>query len=851
MNSKWFSFVFFTAFFCFLTSKSLAQYQDCLSAQVLCTKDSLTIPTVTGPGNFENIVASSCFQDQEHQSHWFTFYATKSGTFEFSIRSINYLADYDFAMWEGGCPGAPGSKVVACNWLGAVTIPPYYATGVSNDPLNSFGEGVNLEFINTISITAGKVYYLLVDNISNNGVGFTIRFGGTSSIGNPVLTYTAGIYCNQTSEDLKDVKVVGLDSVPGNSVYFSKYLDAINNSNPLINTIVNNSGNYYVTKTTPHGCKATQTINVTLENPDVVIKDVFTCGNPSFDLTTLKKSELSGLNILDFNFNYFNSQQDLLNNTNQIPNLVTKSGTVWAKATTLNGCVDIIPFNIQLEKPTISLTGSTEICPGKSLFLPIVYNGQWPIDITVSINGTAAIQDFLIKGEPIVVQPQKNSIYTIAQAIDTFGCSAIFSGSYEVIVHEKPVIKTVLTDCTSFQGEPILKITIEDGDPASYKITGITGILNGNVFTSDKLIDGNTYTFQVEDKYQCGFSDWTGIVKCNCDPAFLVEISEVVGLKCSYSSNGALTSKVSGGAAPFNFEWDNGLKSQDLSPISSGNYQLKVTDANGCTTSASYNLIAPSQLVAEPIISNVICTGADDGFVEVTNLSGGTPPYVCILQGTQIGNSPFLFENLQAGDYNIKIVDGNMCSVDLPVKIKDGEIFTLNLGPDLEKNEGELIQIKLTGDVADIDKIDWQSNYDFECLGCSEFEYLPAKDGYFIFSASNKNGCVATDTINIAVRIKSITDKIFLPNSFSPDGDGINDFFKPYFGDITIAKSSLSIYNRWGGQIYFEEFVDDPKGWNGRFGGKYLNSDVFVYILNVELTSGSKISIKGDINLFK
>ncbi|HND16873.1 MAG TPA: hypothetical protein PLQ17_08285, partial [Saprospiraceae bacterium] len=145
-----------------------AQFQDCNTAQVLCTKDPVVVNSVTGPGNFEDVMNNSCFEDQEHQSHWFTFYATKTGTFEFSIKPDGYLADYDFAMWEGGCPGTPGSSEVACNWLGAVVVPPYFATGVATDPAASFGEGSSLEFINTIQVNAGQVYYLLVDNITAN-----------------------------------------------------------------------------------------------------------------------------------------------------------------------------------------------------------------------------------------------------------------------------------------------------------------------------------------------------------------------------------------------------------------------------------------------------------------------------------------------------------------------------------------------------------------------------------------------------------------------------------------------------------------------------------------------------------
>ena len=837
--------------FCIAFTQVYGQYQDCTNAQILCSKDSVVVQSVTGPGNFENVVANSCFQDQEHQSHWFTFYATKSGTFEFSIRAKDYLADYDFAFWEGGCPGFPGSKVVACNWLGGIVVPPYYATGVSDNPLATFGEGSNVEFINTITITAGKVYYLLVDNITNNGVGFTLRFGGTGSIGNPVLTYTAGIFCNQTSEDLKSIKVVGLDSVAGSSEYFTKYLDAINGTNKLINTVINQSANYYVTKTTPHGCKSTQTINVTLENPDVVIKDVYTCGNPKFDLKDLKISELSGIDISTLSFTYFNSQQELLNNTNPFTNSITQSGTYWAKAVTNNGCSDAIPFNVNLDKPLMSLTGTVEICPGDPVLLPIVYNGQWPLDLTVSINGTSTIQDFLIKGEPVVLQPQKTTVYTIGQAVDTTGCKADVSGSFKVIVHEKPEIASVVTDCSKFQGIPILIVTLKDGDTLSYKISGINGSFNGNIFTSDQLVDGNAYSIDVSDKYQCGVSQWSGTVSCNCDPTFAAQIIETKALDCAYSNNGAIKAQVTGGVLPISYLWNNGSKSTDLQGLVPGNFSVTITDGNGCTVSDELDLIAPPAIQMDQVISPVSCNGLSDGEIEITQVSGGTGKLECTLNGQTINGPPFISSNLASGNYSGSIVDSKLCKLDFSVFVPEGENFVVSLGQDIIAKEGDNIQINLLGDLSNLDLVSWQGDYDIDCQNCTQLDLVPTKSGFISFSAVSKNGCTASDTLFVKFKLKSLADKIFIPNSFSPNGDGVNDYFKPYFGDIGIRKSTMNIYNRWGSLIFSEEFVDDTKGWNGRFGSKILNPDVFVYLITVEDVNGEIYSFKGDVQIYR
>lgn len=842
--------------FCFVLqilfpNEALAQFSDCATAQILCSKDSVEIQSVTGPGTFENIVANSCFQDQEHQSHWFTFYATSSGSFEMSIRAKNYGADYDFAMWEGGCPGSAGSNLVACSWLGGVIIPPYNATGIASDPAASFGESLNLEFIPTINIKAGKLYYILVDNITANSVGFTIRFGGTANIGAAVLNYSAGIFCNQKSVDLKTIQVIGLDSVPGTAVYYSKFLDATKEVNPLASTVVSTSGNYYVTKTTPHGCKTTQTITVTIENPDIVVNDVFTCGVSPFDLNNIQVMELSGLDITGFSFSFFKTQQDLLNNTNPLSNIISNSGTVWLKAVSPNGCSDNVPFNVMLEKPTMTLSGSKDICPGNSVVLPIVYNGQWPINVTILVNGAQPIKDFVIKGEPIVVQPQKTSIYTVQEAIDTLGCKADVSGIFKVVVHDIPQIQNVVTDCSSFGGQPVLKITVSGGDTISYSLIGVNGSFNSNVFTSLPLVEGSTYSFQLEDKYKCGQGIWMGEIKCNCDTSFKAEIVEINKIKCFGDQNGKLSANISGGTMPYNYLWSDGSVTTTIDNLKSGSYQLQVTDANACTTKYSFILEQPNEITSSFLIDSITCKGMTNGAIEILNPAGGTGKLIVTNGINVLNQAPYKYTNLSAGIYEISIVDDNNCMVKQKINLPDGKGFNLTLGNDKTVGEGEIANINVIGDINKIDNIVWTSNFTIPCTQCTEFEIIPSSSGQISFVAYSLNGCTSSDSLLIHYKGKSLAEKVYIPNTFSPNGDGINDIFKPYIADDVICTGQFKVFNRWGGQIYNEIFTKELTGWNGRLEAQYLNAGVYVFTLELIDLSGEHYLFKGDITLLR
>ncbi len=425
------------------------------------------------------------------------------------------------------------------------------------------------------------------------------------------------------------------------------------------------------------------------------------------------------------------------------------------------------------------------------------------------------------------------------------------SGSYKVIVHNKPEIQNVVTDCSKFSGIPILIITLSGGDTMSYKLTGVGGTFNGNVFTSDQLIEGNLYTIEVEDSYQCGVSQWTGTLSCNCDPNFTAQIKEDIGLDCFDSVNGKISVQTSGGLMPLSYLWSNGEKSLSIQNLGPGDYSVTITDSNGCTLEEIYTLKAPPVIQKEQIIIPESCKGLNDGVFELTQLSGGTGNLSSTFNGQVLTAPPFIYNNLAPGNYTVSVTDSKLCKLDFSILIPVGENFNLTLGQDINAKEGDKVQITLAGNLSTLDIITWKSDLNIDCDNCTQFEFEPTSNGYISFLATSKSGCEASDTIFINVKGKSIADRIFIPNSFSPNGDGVNDYFKPYFGDIAIRKSNMNIFNRWGSNIYFEEFTDDAKGWNGRFGGKPLNPDVFVYVMVIEDANGEIYKIKGDVTIYK
>lgn len=114
------------------------------------------------------------------------------------------------------------------------------------------------------------------------------------------------------------------------------------------------------------------------------------------------------------------------------------------------------------------------------------------------------------------------------------------------------------------------------------------------------------------------------------------------------------------------------------------------------------------------------------------------------------------------------------------------------------------------------------------------------------------NGC--KDEAPILLRVDK-RGGIFVPNAFSPNGDGTNDIFMIYSDLISVKQiKSFLVFNRWGETVfqYFQFEPNNPAyGWDGKHRGEYLNPDVFTWMAVVEYIDGREEILKGDVMLMK
>ena len=154
---------------------------------------------------------------------------------------------------------------------------------------------------------------------------------------------------------------------------------------------------------------------------------------------------------------------------------------------------------------------------------------------------------------------------------------------------------------------------------------------------------------------------------------------------------------------------------------------------------------------------------------------------------------------------------------------------------------------------ADVTDIRWQPLTGLSCANCSEPLASPRQTTTYSLTVSNQGGCQVKDELTIVVVCKE--GNLYMPNTFSPNGDGNNDVFYPR-GKGIFGVRSFKIFNRWGESVYerynFQVNDGSPNtGWNGRYKDKDAGQDVYVYIIEVICENNTVIVYKGNVTLIR
>lgn len=271
-----------------------------------------------------------------------------------------------------------------------------------------------------------------------------------------------------------------------------------------------------------------------------------------------------------------------------------------------------------------------------------------------------------------------------------------------------------------------------------------------------------------------------------------------------------------------------------LSNLDAGDYTDFLVDNNGCngTDNTVYTLIPPTAPAMSIIPPSATCEGSTA--ILSTNLTGAH---------TWSDNSTnTTFDVTTSGTYWVEVDDGSGCiSRDtIDVTFKDQLLLDINPVPEscIDKMDGTVEVELLQGD----------EPLRFSWLNGDTARNPQFAPGIYTVNVTNEYGCSFKDTVTIDPGTEPCADpSVYIPNIFSPNGDGINDVFKPYGEDITGI--TMRIFDRWGKQVFFSTNIDAE--WDGKRNGKPLNTAVFAYQIRITFSEGISTDYQGNVTLVR
>ncbi|HMY83188.1 MAG TPA: gliding motility-associated C-terminal domain-containing protein [Saprospiraceae bacterium] len=387
--------------------------------------------------------------------------------------------------------------------------------------------------------------------------------------------------------------------------------------------------------------------------------------------------------------------------------------------------------------------------------------------------------------------------------------------------------------------------------------------LTGTILNIEKLLPGH-YIFQYKHVTNGACPEQISEIDITVNPNPKADAGSSFQLTCEQASTiiGGIGSSTGSDIA---YQWTEKNNNPIPNPKElfnevklEGIYYLKVTNTNtGCTAFDSVEVTSdpnrPQGIVIER--NNPTCYGYKDGYIKVAKIEGGAPPILYSLN-----DGPFSsinsWTNLSGSNNTLKIKDANGCLLVLDnIILVEPTLVTVEMGNDTLINLGDTVLIDPDISIPhdSISSIIFSSDYDFiNCTGCFDITVFPNQTTTYSVEVKDKNGCSDKDSKRVVVR-KGVN--IFVPNIFTPNGDGNNDKVFISTNDREIKQiNSFQIYDRWGEKVYeaLNYQPNDPStGWDGTLKGQKCNPAVYVYWAEIELFDGTKQIIKGDVTLMR
>ena len=408
-------------------------------------------------------------------------------------------------------------------------------------------------------------------------------------------------------------------------------------------------------------------------------------------------------------------------------------------------------------------------------------------------------------------------------------------------VHPPQISLTgVIAHCGGNNGSAT--VHVRSGGTGPYRVTWNSDPPQTDT-TAVNLAPG-IYTVTVTDKYNCYTVHGSYTIGNIGGPVSMID--SVASETCHYA-NGYAHVAVNGGSPPYTYSWNSTpvQTTASLENVHSGAYRVTVKDTLGCISISDVTIYNSGPFYAfDNIIPDTCGKGVGGASISAT---AGRPPFS--FQWSAPSNSSLpTASNLFSGTYTVSITD-QVCTITGSVTIDNipGPVVDFKATPEtIYVSDGWCTYTDLSPA-----SVRWE--WDFGDGSTSiennpNHRYLNIGIYNVRLIASDNRNC--TDSATHSITVKDLS-RLFVPNAFIPDADGMNDEFRAY--GINITKFEMIIFNRWG-QLVFQS-NDVNKGWDGTFNGAKSPIGVYSWIIRYNKDIGgnnySMEKLRGSVNLIR
>ena len=682
----------------------------------------------------------------------------------------------------------------------------------------------NIDFLGNDSLSLGQ-FENGISTISI-GDGIILSSGDIALAPGPNIDNEAGFFFNLQSSDpdltqlatgtLFDVTGIEFDFVPLDDRVTFKYVFASEEYCEFVGTSFNDVFGFFVSGPGINGPYDDGAINVAtlpVSNDEVSINTVNHLDNTSFYVSNVTTIDAENCEI-----GYNPTFQDL----------------------------------IEYDGFTVPLTASFQVIPCETYRIRLVVGdvGDAILDSAVFLESQSF--DLGEKANIRAEVPGSDEPVAYESCVDG---QFVFTRSASSNINEDCTIAyNISPDSDAINGLDFLEIPLSITIPA-----GETEFILPIIVIEDNVAEGPE-TLKLEFIYDCDCIDPVrSELTINEASDFLASFGDIV--VCA-DQTFSITPEIAGGVAPYDFAWDTGATSETLqtSVTVPTSYTLTITDLCSSSSTATANIDVQNIPTATLTGSYDLCETAETG---IPVLLEGNPPWSIgySIDGMEqapvegILTNPFYLNTSTTGTYTLTSFNDAYCegsvSTSALVEYSSFAVAADIVPPSCgNSTDGSIV----------ITQLDAIAPFTIEWNTATADDYLleDLEAGIYTLQIVDGNGCLYEEAFNLNAATDDIRDcaPVYIPNSFSPNRDGVNDLFSIFIAPQSGVENVISfqVYDRWG-SLVFEQTNFPPTnstvGWQGDHKGRPTHPGVYIYKIILAFTDGSTQLLSGDVTLIR